>query len=246
MMHQLAKLGYHQSYTYFTWRTTKAELVEYLTELTTADAVEYYRPNFWPNTPDILHEYLQSGGPPAFMVRAILAATLSSNWGVYGPAFELCEGEPREPGVEEYLHSEKYEIRQRDPDAPGSLRPLLGRLNAIRRAEPALQHNRGLRFHDTDNPMLICYSKTAPGGAPVLTVINLDPHYTQSGWVTIDAGALGLVGDVSFEAHDLLHDTSYLWQGARNYVELAPGTRPAHILRIRGDLATGRDFDPNR
>jgi starch synthase (maltosyl-transferring) len=246
MMHRLAKLGFNQSYTYFTWRNSKAELTDYFTELTQTDAVEYFRPNLWPNTPDILHEYLQAGGRPAFMVRAVLAATLGANWGVYGPAFELCEREPREPGSEEYLHSEKYEIRQRDARAPDSLRPLLARLNAIRRAEPALQQTRSLQFHHTDNPMLICYSKTAPGARPIVTVANLDPRFAQSGWITLDLEALGLPGDAPFEAHDLLHDQRYLWQGPRNFVVLTPGETPAHIMRLRGGLATGPDFDPNR
>jgi starch synthase (maltosyl-transferring) len=246
MMHRLAKLGFNQSYTYFTWRNSKAELTEYFTELTQTAAVEYFRPNLWPNTPDILHEYLQAGGRPAFMVRAVLAATLGANWGVYGPAFEVCEREPREPGSEEYLHSEKYDIRQRDPRAPDSLRPLLGRLNAIRRAEPALQQTRSLRFHHTDNPMLICYSKTAPGARSIVMVVNLDPRFAQSGWVTLDLKALGLPADAPCEADDLLHNQRYLWQGARNFVVLTPGVTPAHIMRLRGGLTTGPDFDPNR
>ncbi|MEO6058021.1 MAG: alpha-1,4-glucan--maltose-1-phosphate maltosyltransferase, partial [Gemmatimonadales bacterium] len=159
VMYRLAKLGFSQSYTYFTWRNTKLELTEYFTELTQTPVREFFRPNLWPNTPDILNEYLQFGGRPAFSIRAVLAATLGASYGIYGPAFELCDHRPREPGSEEYLDSEKYQIRRWDLGDPWSLRPLLTRLNRIRRDNPALQRDWGLRFHRTDNPAIICYSK---------------------------------------------------------------------------------------
>src|SRR5206468_5976316 len=159
VMHRLAKLGFTQSYTYFTWRNTKAELTEYFTELAQDPSREYFRPNVWPNTPDILHEYLQRGGRPAFVVRAVLAATLAANYGMYGPAFELMERTPREPGSEEYLNSEKYEIKRWDRERPDSLRGLISKLNEVRKENPALQSDWSLRFHPTDNEQLLCYSK---------------------------------------------------------------------------------------
>ncbi|HET6791047.1 MAG TPA: alpha-1,4-glucan--maltose-1-phosphate maltosyltransferase, partial [Actinomycetota bacterium] len=163
VMEHLAKIGFDQSYTYFAWRRTKDELTEYLVELTQAPVRDFLRPNLWPNTPDILTDQLQEGGPPAFRLRFLLAATLGANYGIYGPAFEHMEGEPREPGSEEYLHSEKYEIRPRTP-AAGALRELIARVNLIRREHPALQHDRTLRFHPVDGDQLLAYSKTLPDG----------------------------------------------------------------------------------
>jgi starch synthase (maltosyl-transferring) len=241
-MYRLAKLGFSQSYTYFTWRNTKAELTAYFHELTQTEVREFFRPNLWPNTPDILHEYLQTGGRPAYMVRGVLAATLGANYGVYGPAFDLAEREPREPGSEEYRNSEKYEIRHRDLAAPGNLRPLLAALNRIRRQHPALQIDETLEFHDTDNPLLLCYSKMSPDADDVVVVVvNLDPVYPQSGWVTLDLGRLGLTGCETYEVHDELADSRYLWQGARNYVQLSPASGPAHIFAVRGHLQTERE-----
>jgi starch synthase (maltosyl-transferring) len=232
-MYRLAKLGFSQSYTYFTWRTTKPELTAYFEELTGTEVAEFFRPNLWPNTPDILHASLQTGGRPVFQARAILAATLGANYGIYGPAFELAEHEPREPGSEEYRHSEKYQIRHRDREASHSLRPLLTRLNALRRANPALQSNASLRFHTTDNPELLCYSKaTDDRSNVVVTVVNLDPVYQQSGWITLDLPALGRPADGVYDVHDLLSDQRFTWRGATNYVELVPGTVPAHVLRL--------------
>jgi starch synthase (maltosyl-transferring) len=240
-MYRLAKLGFSQSYTYFTWRNSKTELTEYFRELTGTDVREFFRPNLWPNTPDILHEYLQTGGPPAFRVRGVLAATLGANWGVYGPAFEHAENEPREPGSEEYLNSEKYEVKYRGPHGAGSLRPFLTALNGIRRDHPALHANDTLAFHDVDNPMLLCYSKTSADGLDALVVtVNLDPVYTQSGWVTLDLDALGLAHDAEFEVRDLLMGGRYVWRGARNYVEISPAAGPAHIFSVHGDVAAGR------
>lgn len=232
VLEQLAKLGFSQSYNYFAWRNAAWELREYFTELTTTELQEYLRPNAWPNTPDILTEQLQHGGRGAFQARAVLAATLAASYGVYGPAFELCEHEPRHPGSEEYLHSEKYEIRHWDLDRPDSLAPLLGRLNAIRRAHPALQTNRTLRFHDVDGDELLCYSKrTDDRGDVVLVVVNTDPFNARSGVVHLDLGELG-IESVPFEVHDLLSDARYRWEGPDNYVALDPGTMPAHVFTV--------------
>jgi starch synthase (maltosyl-transferring) len=233
VMERLAKLGFSQSYTYFTWRDSKKELTEYMLELTTTPVREYFRPNFWPNTPDILPIHLQTGGLPAFRFRLVLATTLCSNYGIYGPAFELGENTPFKPGTEEYLNSEKYEIKQWDLTKPASLKPLITRLNQIRRANPALQSNQRLHFHPTDNPMLICYSKrTADGSNMILVVVNLDPSLVQGGWVDVDLDALGLAPDVTFEVYDLLADHAYSWRGSRNYVQLRPVEAPAHVFRV--------------
>jgi starch synthase (maltosyl-transferring) len=238
VMERLAKLGYTQSYTYFTWRNTKAELTEYLTELTKTDVAEYMRPNFWPNTPDILPFGLQTGGPNAFKSRLVLAATLSSNYGMYGPAFELGENIRFKEGSEEYLNSEKYEIKRWNRDAPNSLRPLITLLNEARRANRALQRNENLAFHLTDNAQIIAYSKATGDGADVvLTIVNLDPVNTQAGFVTLDLAALGLAAlglneGAAFDVFDLLANRGYRWQGSRNYVELRPYEVPAHVFRV--------------
>ncbi|MFZ3213213.1 MAG: alpha-1,4-glucan--maltose-1-phosphate maltosyltransferase [Terriglobales bacterium] len=244
VMYRLAKLGFSQSYTYFTWRNTKQELTEYFTELTRTEVREYFRPNLWPNTPDILSEFLQVGGRPAFMIRLILAATFGASYGIYGPAFELCENTPVQAGSEEYLNSEKYELKHRDLHSAWSLKDLISRINRIRRESAALQSNRNLRFHDTDNPMLICYSKATDDLSSVIVVIvNLDSFHRQTGWVHLDLAALGLGSDQAFQVHDLLGDGHYLWQGPRNYVELTPESLPAHILRVHRRSRTERDFD---
>jgi starch synthase (maltosyl-transferring) len=238
VMERLAKLGYTQSYTYFTWRNTKAELTEYMTELTKTDVAEYMRPNFWPNTPDILPFGLQTRGPNAFKSRLVLAATLSSNYGMYGPAFELGESLPFKEGSEEYLNSEKYEIKRWNRDAPNSLRPLITLLNQARRANRALQRNENLVFHPTDNPQVIAYSKTAYSSATaddsdvVLTIVNLDPVNTQAGFVTLDLAALGVADGATFDVFDLLANRRYRWQGSRNYVELRPYEIPAHVFQV--------------
>jgi len=233
-MHRLAKLGFSQSYTYFTWRTTKAELTEYFTELAHDESREYFRPNVWPNTPDILHAYLQSGLRAAFVARLVLAGTLCANYGIYGPAFELMEHVPRAPGSEEYRDSEKYEIKAWARDSASSLRPLIARLNAIRRTNPALHHNWRLHFHGFDNPAIICYSKTTQDMSNViLTLVNLDPRNRQSGWTDLALAEIGLDAFVPYEVHDLLTDARYRWQGSRNYVELRPTELPAHVLRVR-------------
>jgi starch synthase (maltosyl-transferring) len=260
-MERLAKLGFNQSYTYFAWRQTKDEIIEYVQELTTTDTAEYFRPNFWPNTPDILTEYLQTGGRPAFMNRIVLAATLSSTYGIYGPAFELMEHEPRDPGSEEYLDSEKYQIRNWDLERSDSLRHFIARLNRIRRENAALHDNRTIRFHRVENngadvPSLIAYTKSGagwpvtptgraiyayedavppspgPDNNVILTVVNLDPAQTHSGWIELPLEQLGLDPDRDYSVQDLLGDARYTWQGAWNFVELDPNVVPAHIFRI--------------
>ena len=244
VMHRLAKLGFSQSYTYFTWRNTKQELTDYFSELTRSETSDYFRPNLWPNTPDILPEFLQVGGRPAFMIRLILAATLGSNYGIYGPAFELCENVAAAPGSEEYLNSEKYELKHRDLNWPLSLKNLITRINQIRRDNPALQSNSNLRFHESDNPLVICYSKSNDDlSDTIVVVVNLDGFHTQPSWINLDLEALGLDPNRAFQAHDLLSDARYLWQGRRNYVELVPESLPAHILRVRRRIRSERDFD---
>jgi starch synthase (maltosyl-transferring) len=239
VMEQLAKLGFSQSYTYFTWRVTKQELTEYLTELTTTPIREYFRPNFWPNTPDILPAGLQTGGLPAFRSQLVLAATLAANYGMYGPAFELGENTPTKPGSEEYLNSEKYEIKRWNLQDPASLKPLITTVNAIRRQNAALQSNERLQFHLTDNPSLICYSKsTLDRSNVILVVVNLDPFLVQAGWIALDLAVLGLAADDTFEVYDLLADHSYRWQGSQNYVALRPAEAPAHVFRVLPTAAT--------
>lgn len=244
VMYRLAKLGFSQSYTYFAWRNTKWELSEYLHELTQTDVVEFMRPNFWPNTPDILTEVLQTGKRSAFMVRVALAATMAANYGIYGPAFELMEHVPHHPGSEEYLDSEKYQVRHWELDQPHSLAGYIRRLNRIRRQNPALQQNRHTTLHGVDNDQLIAFSKRAPQDDNViLTVANLDFDHTQSGMVDLDPQALGVDVEQSFQVHDLVDDARYVWQGRRNYVELDPNVSPVHIFRIGQRLRTERDFD---
>ena len=276
VMYSLAKAGYTQSYTYFTWRTEKPEIEAYFTEITRPPVSDFFTPNVWPNTPDILHASLQQGGRPAFISRLILATTLAASYGIYGPAYELGENIPAKEGSEEYLNSEKYEQRQWDRKAPSSIAPLVALLNKIRRENPALQSDGSLHFHGVDNPWIICCSKTtlpppAPmtlaeanalgshnahrGAAPpalsesasaeaaakaasdaepniILTVVNLDPHNDQAGWVNLDLAELGLSADESYDVEDLLTGAHYAWRGRSNYVALHPSAIPAHILRV--------------
>ncbi|MGW3867820.1 alpha-1,4-glucan--maltose-1-phosphate maltosyltransferase, partial [Streptomyces sp. NPDC005047] len=233
MMHTLAQIGFQQSYTYFTWRNTKQELTEYLTELT-GDAASYMRPNFFANTPDILHAYLQTGGRPAFEVRAVLAATLSPTWGIYS-GYELCEHTPLREGSEEYLDSEKYQLKPRDWAAATregrTIAPLVTKLNTIRRDHPALHRLRNLRFHRTDNEALIAYSKRL-GSDAVLVVANLDPHRTQEATISLDMPQLGLDWHETVPVHDELTGQTYHW-GRTNYVRLEPGGAPAHVFHVR-------------
>ena len=244
VMYGLAKLGFNQSYTYFAWRSTKAELMEYFTELTHSEVREYFRPNLWPNTPDILTEELQRGSRPAFMARFVLAATLGASYGIYGPAFELWENRPREAGSEEYLDSEKYEIKQWEIERADSLKEFIGLVNRIRRENPALHRDESLHFHTTDNDQLICYSKSTPDGSNVILVlVNLSPYHTHSGWVQLDLDPLWLDPHHSFQVQDLLTNAYYQWNGPRNYVEINPHSAPAHIFRVRRRLRTEQGFD---
>jgi len=234
VMYRLAKLGFTQSYTYFAWRNTKPELTEYFTELTQTPVREFFRPNVWPNTPDILTEHMQHGGRPAFASRLILAGTLAASYGIYGPAYELAVNKPIRPGSEEYLDSEKYEIKTWDIDRPDSLRDLITKVNLARRKNPALQSDHNLRFHNVDNPQLICYSKhTDDYRNIIVTVVNLDPHHTHSGIVDLNLQELHMDDHAAYQVHDLLTDARYWWHGRRNYVELAPQGIPGHVLRLR-------------
>lgn len=252
LLEHLAKVGFSQSYTYFTWRVAKWEIEQYLTEVSTTDVAEYLRPNFWPNTPDILPVHLQEGGRAAFVARLVLAATGGASYGIYGPVFELQEHLPRAPGTEEYLDSEKYEVRHWDLDRPGSLAGVVTLVNSIRRAHRALRQQRCLAIVPTDNDHLVAFAKWAgpagasagtdldvPGGEDspagtdvIMTVVNLDPRHTQSGWVDIDLERLGLAADEPFVAHDLLSDTRFEWRDRSNYVSLDPASWPAHILHL--------------
>ena len=241
IMYRLAKAGFTQSYTYFAWRNTAHEITEYFEEITTPPVSDMFRPNVWPNTPDILTEFLQYGGPPAFRMRFILAATLAASYGIYGPAYERYQHRAREHGSEEYLDSEKYEIRHWPP-TEDDLTELIVRINRIRRDNPALQQNETLKFHQTDNDALLCYSKTS-GDNAVLCIVNVDPHNNHSGWIELDLDALGLNRGQPFQVHDLLSGARHTWHGPRNYVQLNPNVVPAHIFRIRRHVRTERDFE---
>jgi starch synthase (maltosyl-transferring) len=241
VMYSLAKAGFTQSYTYFTWRNASAELQEYFEEITKPPVTDFFRPNLWPNTPDILHATLQNGGRPAFMQRVILAATLGANYGIYGPAFELGESLPAKPGSEEYLNSEKYEIRRWDRSASHSIAPLITRLNRIRRENPALQSDGSLHFHPADSPHILCYSKMA-GENLILVAINLDPTQEQAGWIDLDLKHLAIAHEQAFDVEDLLTGTHYQWHGRSNYVALRPDLMPAHIFRITRQSGVGADI----
>lgn len=244
VMYYLAKAGFTQSYTYFAWRNQKWEIEQYFRELTRTRVREFFRPNAWPNTPDILAEYLQYGGRPAFMARVALAATLCASYGIYGPAFELGEHVARASGSEEYMDSEKYQIRSWNLDDPESLREYIARINRVRRENRALQSDRRLRFHETTNEQIICYSKTdAEKTNTVLVVVNLDPYHVQSGFVELNLAELGVKSDRAYQYHDLLSGSRFLWQGSRNFVSLDPQTSPAHIFRVRREVRRENNFE---
>jgi starch synthase (maltosyl-transferring) len=233
-MHRLAKLGFTHSYTYFTWRNTKQELREYFTELCLSPAREYFRPNVWPNTPDILPEHLQHGGRAAFMTRLVLATTLSANYGIYGPPFELMEHVPREPGSEEYRDSEKYQIREWNLERADTLAPFIARMNQIRRDHPALQRDETLAWLDVDNDQLLAYAKVSPDGGDVIVVVaNLDYYHVQSGWLELPLAKLGVDPALPYRMDDLLGGDSYEWHGPRNFVQLDPYGVAAHVFCIR-------------
>ena len=242
LLHGLAKRGFSQSYNYFPWRNTRNEIESYLEELTSRPGREYLRPSLWTNTPDILTEYLQGGGRSAFMARFILASTLGANYGVYGPSFELCEGTPRDPGTEEYLDSEKYQVRDWNLDAPWSLKHLMQRVNAVRRAHAALRQDWNLAFFPSENPQVLCYAKyTDDRSDIVVTTVNIDPHVRHAGHVELDLELFRFDPAESYVAEDLLGGGRYIWEGPRNYVELDPGT--AHIFVMRQHPRTERDFE---
>ena len=246
IMYRLAKAGFTQSYTYFAWRHTKAEFTEYLDEITKPPVSDFFRPNFWPNTPDILTEYLQHGGPSAFIQRFILAATLTSSYGIYGPTYERFVHQARDPGGEEYLDSEKYEVRHWPPidekRGEDDMSEMIAVVNRIRRENPALQQNATLKFHETDNESLLCYSKTS-GDNVIVVVVNLDARNPHAGWIDLDLAALQLEPERTYQVHDLLSNARHTWHGPRNYVQINPHTVPAHIFRIRRRVRTERDFE---
>ncbi|HVY60517.1 MAG TPA: maltotransferase domain-containing protein [Planctomycetota bacterium] len=236
LMYALAKLGFTQSYTYFTWRNRKWELTQYLEELTRTEAADFFRPNFFANTPDILPEYLQEGGRPAFKIRLVLAATLSPAYGIYS-GYELCENVPVAPGKEEYLHSEKYELKQRDWSAAGNINDFIQRVNAIRRENPALALHTNLRFLPADRDEIIFYAKATPDRSnAILVAVNLDPRGAQECTVRVPLEELGIPAGARFEVRDLLTGETFVW-GEWNYVRLDPERRPAHILRVERRLA---------
>jgi starch synthase (maltosyl-transferring) len=243
IMYRLAKLGFSQSYTYFSWRNSKDELTSYLTELTRSEVREFMRPNFWPNTPDILTEFLQYGGRPSFMIRVALAATLSSNYGIYGPPYELCVS-AAEQASEEYLDAEKYEIRSWDRNAPGNLKQFIASLNHIRRDNDALQATCNVEFYETDNGSVLYFGKLAAEvGESVLVVINLDPFRHQSARIRIPLQLFGIDPAQSYLVDDLLNGEKFIWQGEWNSVELDPEAVPARIFRIRTWRRRESDFD---
>ena len=244
VMHRLAKLGFSQSYTYFTWRNTKEEITEYFTELTQGPGRDYYRPNVWPNTPDILPETLQSGLRQVYAARLVLATTLAGNFGIYGPTYELMESAPREPGSEEYRDSEKYQLRHWSLERADSLWSLITRMNWIRRENPALQSDRSLTFCSVDNDQLLAYFKSdAASGNTILTVVNLDPVHVQSGWLTLELEDFNILEDQPYQVHDLLSDQRFLWRGPRNFVMLEPHRSPAHVFALRRRVRSEHDFD---
>jgi starch synthase (maltosyl-transferring) len=233
VMEELARIGFTQSYTYFAWRDHTWELRQYYEQLFLTDRADFFRPNSWPNTPDILTEFLQENGRPGFVQKLLLAATLTANYGIYGPPFELMEHVAR-PGAEEYLHNEKYELRHWDLDAPHSLAELIARVNHIRRDHPALQQDRSFALHHVDNEALFAYSKRDPrSGDTILCIVNVDPRWKHGGWTWLDLEALGLEEGAAFEVYDALGEARYHWRGRRNYVELDPRVSPGHIFVVR-------------
>jgi len=239
MMKALAKIGFTQSYTYFTWRNAKYELIDYFTELTQTEMRQYFRGNLWPNTPDILPFILQHGGRPAFMVRIVLAATLSSVYGIYS-GFELCEN-AAVPGREEYLDSEKYQFKERDWDAPGNIKDWIARLNQIRAQNRVLHFYDNLRFYPADNDAILCYGKTTLARDDIIVVVvNLDPFHKQTSFVYLPLDQFGLSEGEPYQVHDLMSDVRYIWYGHRNYVELDPELQPAHVFRVRRSSGNGQ------
>lgn len=243
IMKRLAKIGFNQSYTYFTWRNTKNEFIDYMNELTKTGARDYMRPNFWPNTPDILPEHLQYGGRPAFILRLILAGSLSSNYGIYGPAFELCENRALE-GKEEYFDSEKYEIKDWDLEREGNIQRIVTKFNRIRKKNKALQETFNIQFCNIDNEQILCYLKTSSDGDNIILIAaNMDLYHTQSGWLELPLEQLGIDQGASYMVHELISEDKYVWSGRHNFIQLNPYIFPVHIFRLQKKLRTEQDFD---
>jgi starch synthase (maltosyl-transferring) len=242
VMKALAKLGFQQSYSYFTWRNFKQEMEEYLTESTTPPVSDFMRLNLWPNTPDILPEFLQRSGPAGFRLRAAMAATLSSTWGMYC-GYELCEGTPVKPGKEEYLDSEKYELKAWDLDRPGNIREYIARLNAIRREHRAFQLYENLRFFKSDNEQVMFYLKRTPDGtSQVLVAVSFDPYHAQESVLHVPLAALGIHPDETYQVHELMTDERSLWQGPTAHVRLTP-EQPAAIWAVYRFRRSEQAFD---
>ncbi len=243
LMNSLAKKGFTQSYTYFTWRNTKYEITTYCNELVNTNVREYFRPNFWPNTPDILPEFLQVTNRAGYIQRLILAATLSSNYGMYGPAFELMDSTPVKPGKEEYLNSEKYELKDWDTNDTRSLKKIIGLINRIRKEHKALHNTHSLKFHDIENEALIAYSKATDDlSSIILVVVNLDPYHTHSGWLRFPIHDFEMEEHTPYQVHDLISGAYFLWSGEYNYVEINPGIMPVHVFKVRRKIRSERDF----
>jgi starch synthase (maltosyl-transferring) len=244
LMYRLAKLGFSLSYNYFAWRNTKWELEHYFTEINKTEIKEFFRPSLWPNTPDILTEYLQLGGHNAFKVRLLLAATLGASYGIYGPAFELGVNQPLAAKSEEYLDSEKYEIKHWDLENPGSLKPLITRVNQIRQAHPVLQQDHLLEFYHVDNEFILAYGKhSADYSEIILVIVNLDPRWAQSGWIELPLQKFGISATQPFQVHDLLAGTRYLWNSSRNFIKLDPAVTCAHIFKVEKTIRHEESFD---
>lgn len=244
VMYRLGKVGFSQSYTYFPWRHTKQEITEYLTVLTQTKVREYFRPNHWPNTPDILTEFLQTAGRSGFMMRFLLASLLGASYGIYGPAFEQLVSEPVRPGSEEYLNSEKYEVHHWNLENPNSLAEFIALVNRVRRENTALQNDQSLRFHNTTNDQLLCFSKQSSDGSNlVLAVINLDPHHTHTGFVELPTPEFGIEETRAYQMHELLTGARYIWHGARNFVEINPSSVPAQVFRVLRRMRTELQFE---
>jgi starch synthase (maltosyl-transferring) len=244
VMYRLGKLGFSQSYTYFPWRHTKQEITEYFTELTQTRVRDYFRGNHWPNTPDILTEFLQTSERPGFMLRFLLASLLGANYGIYGPVFEQFVNEPVRPGSEEYLNSEKYEVHHWDLQKQNSLAEFIALVNRIRRENTALQNDHTLRFHEVTNDQLLCFSKQSPDGTNLLVcVINLDPHHTHNGFVDLPAAEFGIENTRAYQMHELLTGARYIWHGSRNFVEVTPSSVPAQVFRVLRHMRTEQQFE---
>jgi starch synthase (maltosyl-transferring) len=232
IMEWLAKIGFNQSYTYFTWRNTRHEIEQYMQELTRTEMRDYFRPNFWPNTPDILHEYLVKGGEPAHVIRLVLAATLSSSYGIYGPVYEFSINDPH-PGKEEYTHNEKYEIKNWDWNKVTRVSEVIMFINRIRRDNPALQTPWNIEFCEGDNQQIISYLRWDDDFTnTILVVVNLDFTQVQSGYIKVPLWRLNLPHNLTFTAHDLLNNVRYSWEGEWNFVELYPQKMPVHVFAL--------------